>query len=327
MRYNLLNIIGIILLLMDFDILLDVIKNGDIPIDNNNNNDEAKLHENICNNCNITLSVNKDGIYMCNKCGNTFYDKYEKTMEWNYDDDKCDVVKKNNYNFFYPHSSISTVIMGNNKLKKIQDWNQMPYDEKRLYYVAKEIHRRCANYGIYGVVLDNAKILYKHVRERMRAAREIRRGANNMGIIAGCVFYGAMMQNLYINKKKIAHIFDIKQDNITWGCRKIKTILKDDPIIIKLNNITPIDYINQYLISLDIDKKYYQVIEKVCTFIIENDIALKHHPNVIAACSILIVCNCYGINITRKFIAIRLEISEITLTKAYEIISEYIEWY
>ena len=131
--------------------------------------DSTSSIENICSECsseNIIFEQSM-GTYNCKDCGNTVSQYIDKSPEWNtFDDNGTEATRCGApTNIFLPQSSLGTKIGGKGaaRMKMLQKWNQMPYRERSLYQVIKEIESRCEKFNIPKSVIDNAKILYKHI--------------------------------------------------------------------------------------------------------------------------------------------------------------------
>ena len=124
----------------------------------------------------------------CNMIVNNIID----TPEWrNYKDSsnnptRCGMPT----NSLLPESSLGTNISsrGNNnetmnKVNMYQRWNSMPYKERSLYKVYKDIESKCIDNDLPLIIGNTAKSFYKIISET-----KISRGSNRIGIIAACIY-------------------------------------------------------------------------------------------------------------------------------------------
>ena len=179
--------------------------------------------ENICYECKTSDKLVKDysqGIIVCSFCGIVVSNILDDSPEWKqYADDKDTVGRCSQpTNYFLPVSSLSTTIScsGRNKVKMLQDWNAMPYKERSLNLVFKEIQNKCQKGNIVKYIEDDAKILYKNISDcKYTSGKHIGkpivfRNVNRKGIIAACIFYSCKRNGRTRSPKEIANIFNLK---------------------------------------------------------------------------------------------------------------------
>jgi len=295
--------------------------------------------ENICMECNSDNIVfdSVTGTYTCKDCGSEVYHYMDKSPEWNnFDDGNNDSARCGApTNVFLPQSSLGTRIGGKGaaRIKMLQKWNQMPYKERSLYQVIKEIEVRCEKYNVPKSVVDNAKILYKHIsnckisdKKKVQADPNkniIIRGNNRQSIKAACVYYGAKIQKFPRSAKEVAEIFEISLPQLTKGCRRFVEILRKNPGNFNLENNQMDDYIERYSNKLKLNKNHVEDAKKICRNIVKLDLATNHQPVSIAAVSMIIMIQFYKLTISRKTISEIFEISEVTTSKVYKKIEKY----
>jgi hypothetical protein len=111
----------------------------------------------------------RQGILICKNCGQVLDVIYDHQPEWrNFEDDKDNSRCGMAINLLLPQSSLGTQIGGGgwkNRVKTIHNWSAIPYKERSLSIVFKEIHNRCQQSGILKCIEDDAKILYKNISE------------------------------------------------------------------------------------------------------------------------------------------------------------------
>jgi len=318
-----------------WDIFNKVSKNVE-ETENSDKSLDTSSVENICMECeseNIIFEQSS-GTYNCKDCGNVVVQYIDKSPEWNtFDDNGTDATRCGApTNIFLPQSSLGTKIGGKGaaRMKMLQKWNQMPYKERSLYQVIKDIETRCEKYSIPKSVAENAKILYKHItsskinRKGEDADKNlIIRGLNRQAIKGACLYYGAKLQKFPRSAKEVAEIFEITLSQLTKGCRKFLEILRINPLNINLENSHLEDYIERYSIKLKLNKNHIDDAKKISRNIIKLDLATNHQPLSIAAVSMIIMSKFYKLNITRKSISDLFEISDVTTSKVYKKIEKY----
>ena len=184
-----------------------------------------KIDNIICKICNSGEKIAEDrsqGILVCMDCGTVISDLFDRNPEWKSysgEDGKESLARCGNpINFFLPQSSLGTTIACSNrsKIKILHSWSAMPYKERSLHIVLKEIQSKCRDAGIMKCIEDDAKILYKNISESKHAYGKnkgknvIIRGANRKSLIAACVFFACKRKGKTRSPKEIAKIFELK---------------------------------------------------------------------------------------------------------------------
>lgn len=234
-------------------------------------------------------------------------------------------------NFFLPKSSLGTSIGGNSysRIKILHKWGQMPYKERSLFMVLKDIEAKCRKYDITKSIIDNAKILYKNISDckytsgANKGKSIIIRGMNREGLIAACVFFGCKLQGNPRSPKEIADIFGIKITKVTKGCRTFLDIMNDKILMYNIPSSQSTDFIKRAGRKLKIKKSYIDIACRITNNVNRLDIASDHQPPSVAAGSILLMSDIYDLNIDKKSISDTFKITEVTIIKTYRKIEPY----
>ena len=148
----------------------------------------------MCYSCDSTNIINdgKAGYIVCGNCGQVQDQILDQNPEWNnYDDGKATLARCSGpINAFLPQSSLGTSIAGSkrNKLHTLHSWGMMPYKERSLYIVLKDIQTKCRDSFILKCVEDDAKIMYKnisnckHLKGENKGKNIIIRGTNILAL-------------------------------------------------------------------------------------------------------------------------------------------------
>jgi len=285
-----------------------------------------------CKSKNIVFTSGK-GSYVCGDCGAEGQDILDETPEWNnYEDGKIENGRCGApINTFFPKSSLGTTInaAGYSKVKMLRNWGQVPYRERSLGEVLNDIDNKCKKYKITKAVIDNAKILYKNIREMKhdiginKGKNVIIRGINRKQIIAACVYFGSILQKCPRSTKEIADIFGLELKQITKGCRKFLEIMKDNFIIFDIKPSHGSDFVERFGSKIKLNKNTIQTAKIISENTTKLDIASDHQATSIAAASILLAANILEQNISKKNISEVFEISDVTITKTYKKIYPY----
>ena len=134
------------------------------------------------------------GIIIC-KCGQVL-DEIFDTGIFNKQFDKDDDTPSGGmmYNKLLPHSSLGTIITKKGKLQQLHIWNSMPYKDRSLISLFKQVHIVCLKNGIKKKIEDDTKIICHRVNRMFHKDGKnkdkpiITRGDNRKGIIAATLF-------------------------------------------------------------------------------------------------------------------------------------------
>jgi len=291
----------------------------------------------ICINCNTSKYIINDisgGMEICTNCGqviNMLTDMGPETRH--YDDDKNDT--KNSAiptNKLLPQSSLGTTIGGKcmGRIKILHAWSTMPYKERSLNTVFKEISYRCSANNIQKCIEEDAKIMYKtiseckHVMGKNKGKFIIIRGANRKSLIAACVFFACRRKGMTRSPKEIADIFDIKYTVITKGCKNFVKLMKIKKMGITTGSSKPEDFITRFCKELKIKEPYLQQTLKIAKNMRKLNIASVHTPLSSATSSILLMAELNDMTyITKKKLASQFRVSEVTLTKTHKKLEQF----
>jgi transcription initiation factor TFIIIB Brf1 subunit/transcription initiation factor TFIIB len=284
-----------------------------------------------CNSNNIIFSENRNR-FICTKCGSVCDEIFEEKPDWNNDENKKDVGRNGiPINTFFPNTSLGTTInySGFSKIKMLHSWRQMPYKERSLAQVLTNIENKCKKYKITKAVIDNAKILYRNIRDSKHQTGKnkgkyiIIRGKNRIQIIAACVYFGAKLQNCTRSNKEIADIFNLEIKQVTKGCRKFLEYMQNNLILYDIKPSQGTDYIYRNGAKLGLEKEVLDLANVICKNTAILNIATNHQPESIAAASIILAVNKLKKKIVKKNILNEFQISEVTINKTCNSILQY----
>ena len=296
--------------------------------------EEKPLNLNQCTECkseNIVFTSNRNS-YICNECGIEGIEILDDSPEWtNYDDKKTDGRCSGPTSAFFPKSSLGTTINvpGYSKVKMLRNWGQVPYRERSLAEVLNDMDNKCKKYNITKAVIDNAKILYKNIREIKHESGQnagknvIIRGINRKQIIAACFYFGAVLQKIPRSTREVADIFNLDIKQITRGCRKFLEIMKDNFIVFDIKPSYGSDFVDRFGSKIKLSKEAIELSKTISENTTKLDIASDHQATSIAAASILLAVLILKEDISRKSIAEVFGISEVTITKTFKKLIPY----
>lgn len=321
---------------MDDGELFDLL---DYLVDNKNDTESPQDSIDYCKTCNSSENISSDysqGIIVCTGCGTIISSNvYDEGAEWhNYTGDgKESFVRcSSTTNPFLPQSSLGTMISGSSayRLKKIQTWTYMPYKERALNIVLKEIAAQCANGNILKCIEDDAKILYKHISDSKNKPLKhkisnIRRGTNRKSIIAACIFYACKRNGKTRNPKEIAEMCKLKHKSVTKGCKLFQELTKLQFIGDDKNISAAEHFIPRYCKVLKIDADHTTLCIELARNIHKLQLDSMHTPVSIAHCTVLLIAEKYNLGIDKKCICDKFKISEVTLFKTLKKLEPYIQ--
>lgn len=302
-----------------------------------NSNINQQIHNTCC--CN-SVNIIDDyilGINVCSNCGQVIDNIFDHKPEWHlYEDDDGNTVGRCGQitNKLLPLSSLGTRFIGNkySKLRKLHIWNSVPYKERSLNNVFKIIIEKCDTNNIKKNIQEDAKIMYKNINEskhldgKNKDKNIITRGNNRKGIIAACVFFACKRNNCSRTQKEIANIFSLKHAEISKGCKKMSKLINNNKFDLNIGSCDSSQFIIRYC-----NKQIPKIKSEFCdqaVIIAKNierlNIASEHTPFSIGATSVFIMCELNNIKLmTKKKIAERFNVSEVTIGKTYKKIEKY----
>ena len=295
------------------------------------------LLDNKCKGCESTNLEydSSNGIVVCLDCSLINRELLDRNPDWNNFKDGKNTVSRCGCptNYFLPKSSLGTKVKNGrfSRISMLEKWGQMPYKERSLLNVLQDIERKCKKKNVSSSVIENAKILFKHINDSKhmeginKGKNIIIRGLNRQCLISACVFNGANLQNTPLSTKEIGEIFGINEKQVTRGCRKFRDILKTHDVLQYIKSSQSGDFIARkaYVNKLNLEVSHIDVSKKIARNVKRLDIAPDHQPRSIAAGSVLLMANVLDLNISKKNISETFRISQVTIMKTYRKIFPY----
>lgn len=293
------------------------------------------LYCKTCKSSDKIADDNSQGIVVCMGCGTILSEIFDDNAEWkqyaNDDGKESNARCTNSINFFLPQSSLGTTIgcSNRNRVKILHNWSAMPYKERSLNIVLKEIQSKCRSSGILKCIEDDAKILYKNISEskhlygKNKGKNVIIRGANRKSLIAACVFFACKRKGKTRSPKEIAKLFELKYKDITKGCKTFLKLIKLKHLQYDMHISNAEHFITRYCRQLHITNEYINQAIQIAKNIQKINIASMHTPFSVATGSILLVVDLNKLHIDRRFIAEQFNVSEVTVIKTYKKLEQY----
>lgn len=315
--------------------IMDLIDQMQFNKNSDNSIDDTNIHCSHCNSSDNIVTDTAEGIIVCTGCGTILENILDEKPEWrDYagDDSKGDNGRCNfPTNHFLPQSSLGTSIACSNrsKLKTLHRWSSMPYRERSLHIVLKDIQTRCRKFSILKCIEDDAKILYKNISECKHLSGKnsgkniIIRGDNRKGLIAACVFYACLRKGHTRSPKEIATIFGIKYTDVTKGCKTFIKLIKIKKMDYEVSSSSPEHFVERFCKELYIKKEYIEQAIQIAKNIQKLNIASVHTPLSVATGSIHLMIEINSLPITKKIVAKKFSVSEVTIMKAFKKLEKY----
>jgi len=318
--------------------------NGCINKNNINNNKINNINDKIikkkkkiycesCNNDDI-IEDTSHGILVCKSCGQVIENLMDLGAEWTQynDDNKKDMTRCSHpISQLLPQSSTATTISGtcSSRIKTLHGWSAMPYKERSLNEVFKIIQKKCFIGKIMRCIEDDAKIMYKnisdckHITGKNIGKSIILRGKNRISLVAACVLFACKKKDKIRSPKEIGELFNLKYTEITKGCKIFQKLAKLKNMEIKLNTATPDHFIIRFCDELKIKKEYTEQAIQISNNVQKLQIASVHTPLSLATGAIYLMIYINKLEIQKKIIADKFNVSQVTIAKAFKKIEPF----
>jgi len=325
------------------DLMNSLYQNDNEINDNEINDKNINLKKNIkkalfCENCNSDDIVEdtSHGIIFCRGCGQVLSNLLDLNAEWTQynDDNKKDMNRCSHpINQLLPQSSIATTIVGtcSSRIKTLHGWSAMPYKERSLNEVFKIITAKCHQGKILKCIEDDAKIMYKnisdckHLHGKNKDKSIIIRGKNRTSVIAGCILFACRKKNKTRSPKEIAELFSLKYTEITKGCKIFQRLAKLKNMDLNLKFTKPENFITRFCEELKIKNEYAIQAIQISNNVQKLQIASVHTPLSLATGSIYLMIHLNKLDIQKKTIAEKFNVSQVTIAKAFKKLEPFIK--
>jgi len=279
----------------------------------------------ICPKCKTNNDLKNDesnGACICTKCGLTL-NEYSIVLENEHYHKNCKLALP--MNVYLQQSSVGTTVNAPYycKIKMYNTWYSIPYKERSLIHVYKEISQYCSKGNIPQNVEQDAKILFriftgcKFIFGKNKGKVVITRGDHRNSFIGSCIFMACKRNNIPRTTKEIAKIVEVKISSLNKG---IKTFVK----LMKSNENTDVGlsttehFITRFGKQCHLDLETLKLAETINENIRKHNIATEHTTIAVAIACIALACEINKKDIDRKTLAVKFDVSYVTLTKIYK---------
>ena len=282
----------------------------------------------VCHICNSRDIIQDDTLLTCIHCSCIIGSVIDQTQEWrNYQDETSSKGTSSDpsrcgmpTNFLLPKSSLGSVAKGCSRdmmiVKRLETWNMMPYNERKLLCVFEKFMTSTNNNGIPMKVIQDAKYMYKQASNK-----KISRGENSSGLIASCIYHACIINNVPRSMKEISEMFNIDSTVLTKGNARFQKLIP-----MNMPSSSAKDFVSRFGSQLDLSMNDIIFCKKFVEFLEEEEIITDNSPTTSAAGSIAYFCLYHGIkNILKKDISTVCSVSEVTINNSIKTINKYKE--
>jgi transcription initiation factor TFIIB len=224
-----------------------------------------------------------------------------------------------------PQSSMGTSIKNDYNFKmsrvtRYQQWNSMPYKERSLYKVYKDIEDKCIAGDLKLIIAETAQSYYLVISQT-----KISRGSNRIGIIAACIYFACKECEVPRSTNELSSLFKIDNKIMTRGCKNFTEIMrmsKDRNRVQTHKSVNLHDFIERFSHKLNLsesDNKSITNLSKLCE---ELNLVNDNTPPAMASGCIFLYIRMNNIDIDKKSISEVCKISEVTINKCSKKLEE-----
>jgi len=287
------------------------------------------LKNNKCKFCDCfeCIADSEEGRYICAKCGRDNGEILDSTQEWR--NQSCDDVRRGGdparvglpVNEHFMKSSLSTVISGwgYQNYRRFQKYNTMDYDERSLLknfqFIDTSTEDLCTE-----VVKEHAKNVYKTISEN-----ENKRGKKKQSNMAACVYFASEGRGDSVDKEKLSESFLVSKKKFTKGCNfyREKLFEKEPEFYAKMRPVSAEDEIKRLCNLLGMKEIYRNITCYAAYMAQELGVVIKNTPISIPVGSIFLIANVYELEIDKKEIVDKCDISDVTINKSFALLMSY----
>lgn len=286
----------------------------------------AKDKASVCAFCGRGAVVFHEGDFVCQHCGSLAHRVIDTHAEWRLfggGDASSGRTGANMMrcglpvNDMLPESSLGSLIghcTGScsrevRMMRRYHLWSSMSYKERTLYSIFEGMTVSSTNHGIPRSILEEAKALYKQVRDQ----KKITRGNNRAGLIAASVYTACKNSKVPRSTKEVAAIFGLDCPTMTRCCKRFQEMLHVAPV-----TTTAADFVSRYCSHLSLDRSRRDVVRRIVDTVVQEDLVSECTPPSIAVASIFMCSNVLQWGINKKELAQACDISQVTITKCYK---------
>ena len=278
--------------------------------------------------CEITdnYKYTNKGETLCKICNN-LVSNIISAPEWkNYKDSNVNTTRCGMpTNVMLPQSSMGTSIKNDYNFKmsrvtRYQQWNSMPYKERSLYKVYKDIEDKCIAGDLKLIIAETAQSYYLVISQT-----KISRGSNRIGIIAACIYFACKELEVPRSTNELSSLFKIDNKIMTRGCKNFTEIMrmsKDRNRVQTHKSVNLHDFIERFSHKLNLSETDNKSIKELSNLCEELNLVNDNTPPAMASGCIFLYIRMNNIDIDKKSISEVCKISEVTINKCSKKLEE-----
>lgn len=289
------------------------------------------LQNNTCKYCKLFTCVadSEEGVYICTnpRCGRGNGEILDSSQEWR--SPSSDDVRRGGdpsrvgmpINKHFRKASMATFIPGSSYYgyRQRQKFNSMEYGERSLMKNFQQIENSTEDM-VSDAVKETAQEFFAKISEN-----EKKRGKKKNSNMAACVLYASESREVPADKEKLCEAFSIPKKKFTKGCNFYREQMfeKEPDYYAKMKPVSAEDEIKRIAKIINFPEVYRNIACYVAYMAQELGIVIKNTPISIAVGSIFLVATVYDIELDRKNISSRFEISDVTINKSLNLLSQW----
>ena len=308
--------------------------------DNHENSNESNQNNDlssslVCENCQASDSVINDtcsGEMICCECGFVMSEKHiTDSAEWNNyqnggepNQQRCEMSNKTPELFHSECMSTNIAINWRSK-NRLQSQNlymwhrtlQMPSKDRSLLKVYNKIEQIGTQKGVDETTINQCKYLYMQVTKE-----KLFRGSVREAMIASCMYFAYIQQNIPRSVSEVAAIFDLSERKVNKTNKILSQLIwhNDNFKYIVSSSTEASDFVHRYCSHLNISAIHTEKCFTKCKELSEHEALISKDSSYITALAIYLVSQRYNLNITKESICQACDLSTVTLNKLLKVI-------
>lgn len=272
-----------------------------------------------------------DGILICQYCHCEYGNLIDDSAEWrnygNEDQRGNDPTRCGNSSHpLLIEASYGTTIGYSknpyfNHLKKLNNWQAMPYHERSLKEVFDRLTQIGNSSGLTSNIIEYSHKLFSDVVTTQADIGETKlsRGDIRDGLIAACLSYSCKEYDVSRSPQEIAKMCGINQSSVTRGINLFYELMRyNKSYNLNKHSMNYADFIDRYCFFLNIQPKIVTEIVNLAKKVDEKNILTKNTPQAMVCGCIYFISIMHSLGITKTEISEKCKISVPTITKSYE---------
>ncbi len=212
-----------------------------------------------------------------------------------------------------PDIGLSTVIdkhaIENPELKRAAKWNtRITWDKRNLLIATTELKRIASNLNLPDYVKSEAMRLYREAFKK-----KLLRGRSINGMVAACLYYACRTAKI---PRTFQELLDETSEDAKNVRRCYRTLIRE--FNLKVPNRDARSLIPKYIIDLNLDNDVRNLCIKILETYFDRFSSSGKDPKGFCAGAIYLACKLKNREVTQKFIADTIGVTEVTLRSRFK---------